>query len=229
MKYKLKPKYIVKTYNLHKSDEELLHDLKKAAGKLRRKYITFHEYMAMGSFNPTTISRRFGGWNDALLRAGLKINKYQAIPAVELFRNLKAVWDTLGRQPTIKEINSGISAYSVSAYTRRFGTWLGALKEFSLWQPSCKDGAPLYRAGRKHSRRRKAGRKKLHVSKTMRFDIMKRDNFKCCLCGASPAANPKVTLHIDHIIPRSKGGETTPKNLQTLCSDCNLGKGTKSC
>lgn len=55
------------------------------------------------------------------------------------------------------------------------------------------------------------------------FDI-KRDNFKCCACGASPAKAPSVELHIDHIIPWSKGGETTIDNLQTLCSKCNLGK-----
>jgi hypothetical protein len=230
MKYKIKAKYKVKTYNLHKTDEELLDDLRKTARKLRRKYITLHEYMASGSFNPATLTKRFGSWNDALRNAGLNINKYSAIPAVDLFSNLKKVWDALKRQPTIKEINSGISAYSVSGYTRRFGTWLNALKEFSLWQSASSGSeiAPLYRAGWKHRRKRKAGRKKLHVSKTMRFDILKRDNYKCRLCGASPATNPKVTLHIDHIIPRSKGGETKPKNLQTLCSDCNLGKGTKS-
>lgn len=54
--------------------------------------------------------------------------------------------------------------------------------------------------------------------------FMKRDNFKCVLCGASPAKDPKIELHIDHIIPWSKGGESTIDNLQTLCSACNLGK-----
>ena len=53
---------------------------------------------------------------------------------------------------------------------------------------------------------------------------MARDNFKCRICGKSPATDPKITLHIDHIIPWSKGGETIFENLQTLCSECNLGK-----
>lgn len=57
-----------------------------------------------------------------------------------------------------------------------------------------------------------------------RFRIMQRDNFKCCMCGASPAKDPSVVLHIDHIVPWAKGGETTFENLQTLCSKCNLGK-----
>ncbi|MBR4875585.1 MAG: HNH endonuclease, partial [Clostridia bacterium] len=56
---------------------------------------------------------------------------------------------------------------------------------------------------------------------------LKRDNFTCCACGASPAKDPSVELHIDHIIPWSKGGETTEDNLQTLCSRCNLGKSNK--
>ena len=48
--------------------------------------------------------------------------------------------------------------------------------------------------------------------------------YKCCICGASPAKDPSVELHVDHIVPWSKGGETTIENLQTLCSRCNLGK-----
>ena len=62
------------------------------------------------------------------------------------------------------------------------------------------------------------------ISDKLRYQVLKRDNFKCCACGASPAKDPSVELHIDHIIPWSKGGETTLENLQTLCSRCNLGK-----
>ena len=62
------------------------------------------------------------------------------------------------------------------------------------------------------------------ISDRMRFLVLKRDNYKCCACGASPAKDPAVVLHVDHIIPWSKGGETTLDNLQTLCSKCNLGK-----
>ena len=62
------------------------------------------------------------------------------------------------------------------------------------------------------------------ISDKLRYQVLKRDNFKCCACGASPAKDPAVELHIDHIIPWSKGGETIPQNLQTLCSRCNIGK-----
>lgn len=62
------------------------------------------------------------------------------------------------------------------------------------------------------------------ISDKLRYQVLKRDNFKCCACGASPAKDPAVELHIDHIIPWSKGGETKLQNLQTLCSRCNIGK-----
>ena len=62
------------------------------------------------------------------------------------------------------------------------------------------------------------------ISDKLRYTVLKRDNFKCCACGASPAKDPSVELHIDHIIPWSKGGETALENLQTLCSRCNIGK-----
>ena len=62
------------------------------------------------------------------------------------------------------------------------------------------------------------------ISDKLRYRVLKRDNFKCCACGASPAKDPAVELHIDHVIPWSKGGETKLENLQTLCSKCNIGK-----
>ena len=61
-------------------------------------------------------------------------------------------------------------------------------------------------------------------SPRLRFEVLVRDKFTCRFCGASPNKDPAVTLHIDHIMPWSKGGKTTLSNLQTLCSTCNLGK-----
>ena len=63
-------------------------------------------------------------------------------------------------------------------------------------------------------------------SKSLRFDVFQRDRYKCVICGRSPATHP-VELHVDHIKPYSLGGETLLGNLQTLCSDCNLGKSNK--
>ena len=61
-------------------------------------------------------------------------------------------------------------------------------------------------------------------STRLRFKVLYRDKFTCRFCGASPTKDTAVTLHVDHIIPWSKGGETSLNNLQTLCAKCNLGK-----
>lgn len=63
------------------------------------------------------------------------------------------------------------------------------------------------------------------ISKRLRFEVFKRDSFKCQYCGASA---PDVLLHVDHINPIANGGEQTEiTNLITACEGCNLGKSDK--
>lgn len=61
----------------------------------------------------------------------------------------------------------------------------------------------------------------------LRYEILRRDGFRCRACGASPSENP-VELHVDHVTPVALGGSDDPSNLQTLCQACNLGKGSTS-
>ena len=63
------------------------------------------------------------------------------------------------------------------------------------------------------------------MTASMRYEILRRDNFRCQLCGST--AQDGVKLHIDHIVPVSKGGHTTPENLRVLCDRCNFGKRDK--
>lgn len=65
-----------------------------------------------------------------------------------------------------------------------------------------------------------AGRKP--ISKKMRFEVFKRDNFTCQYCGRHA---PDVILECDHIKPVADGGKNTMLNLITSCRDCNRGKG----
>ena len=60
------------------------------------------------------------------------------------------------------------------------------------------------------------------LSKRKRFRIFKRDNFTCTYCGSQ---SPDVVLHVDHILPVSRGGTNKEDNLVTACDSCNLGKG----
>ena len=63
------------------------------------------------------------------------------------------------------------------------------------------------------------------LSDSMRYDVLRRDGFRCVLCGMS--SKDGAMLHVDHIIPVSKGGKSVMSNLRTLCEKCNIGKSNK--
>lgn len=58
-----------------------------------------------------------------------------------------------------------------------------------------------------------------------RLEVMKRDGYKCVVCGDNPITSPGVNLEVDHYVPFSKGGADDETNFQTLCRPCNRGKG----
>ncbi|ORX22731.1 hypothetical protein BVF91_09635 [Thermoanaerobacterium sp. PSU-2] len=63
-----------------------------------------------------------------------------------------------------------------------------------------------------------------NISKKIRFEVFKRDSFKCQYCGRSA---PDVILEVDHIKPVKAGGTNDITNLITACRDCNRGKSAK--
>jgi hypothetical protein len=63
--------------------------------------------------------------------------------------------------------------------------------------------------------------KRKGISQKIRFEVFKRDKFRCVYCGASA---PDVLLQIDHIDPVAGGGSNNILNLVTACFDCNNGK-----
>lgn len=60
------------------------------------------------------------------------------------------------------------------------------------------------------------------LSKKLRFDVFKRDAFKCAYCGATPSE--EAVLEVDHIRAVADGGTNEMDNLVTACFDCNRGK-----
>lgn len=60
---------------------------------------------------------------------------------------------------------------------------------------------------------------------SIRFEVFKRDGFKCQYCGRTPDG---VVLEVDHIHPLAEGGTDDIENLVTACWDCNRGKGAKT-
>lgn len=56
----------------------------------------------------------------------------------------------------------------------------------------------------------------------LRFRILKRDDYRCQLCGRT--ARDGVKLEVDHKLARAKHGSDESTNLWTLCFQCNRGK-----
>lgn len=64
--------------------------------------------------------------------------------------------------------------------------------------------------------------KRTKISERTRFEVLKRDGFRCVYCGAGADTS---TLHIDHRDPVANGGTDDASNLVTACKACNSGKG----
>ena len=60
-----------------------------------------------------------------------------------------------------------------------------------------------------------------YVSGSIRYNVLRRAKHRCELCGGH---EEQVALHVDHIIPRSKGGPDDLSNFQALCQTCNANK-----
>jgi predicted restriction endonuclease len=57
----------------------------------------------------------------------------------------------------------------------------------------------------------------------LRLAVLKRDQFRCLLCGSRPADNVHVQLDAHHIRPFAHKGVTTERNLITICHTCHKG------
>ncbi len=68
--------------------------------------------------------------------------------------------------------------------------------------------------------------KRVPVLSGVRWQVLLRDGWKCLACGRNTIEHG-VVLHLDHIVPRSRGGKDEVANYQTLCEQCNIGKSNK--
>ena len=217
-----RPHFELEPWNRGISNEELLADLKRVANELGRGTVTYAEYDNFGRCRSRTVEVRFGSRNKGLARAELTVGRKVGFTDYDFFENLEEVWTRLSRQPREHEMTRPLSRISKGSYSRRFGGWRNALEAFIEWinaeqsdletpQTYASDTGIIHRTPRNPSLR-------------LKFKVMRRDRFCCCYCGTSPANSVGVLLHVDHVVPWSKGGETTLDNLQTLCEQCNLGK-----
>lgn len=211
------------------SRDDVLNELRRVASLLHQKELTVEDFNSHANFSVSAVRRYFQPRRRALEEAGLRPHPTSVrYSDEECFENLLRVWTHLGRQPRYREMNAPPSDVGGKAYVGRWGTWVKALEAFvervttddmattkaytPVTQSSSKQAVPLNGDD---------GRIRLGL----RYRVLVRDNFKCVLCGNSPARDPACHLHVDHIDPYSKGGRTVIENLRTLCNACNVGKG----
>jgi hypothetical protein len=224
----------------------LVNELRAFQTKRPGQVLKYHAYKAAGgTFDRTTFVRRFGSWTAAVNAAGGVSGEQARHSKDDLFNELQRLWERLGRQPKQVEMSKS-GKISPKCYARMFGSWTKAVHAFcadrngdppsataavmvvndaGLGQQSATiaavDASPRTESVTACIIAHTTGRT---VSNKMRFQVMKRDASTCKVCGRSPALSPGLQLHVDHVDPYSRGGETTLDNLRTLCRDCNVGK-----
>lgn len=219
-------KFKLNKVNKNISRDDIIADLQAIARENKTDTVFGTTYRTAGKYAVNTVLRHFGSWNSALQASGLRVTVHNGASKLELFYNLKHVWLSLGRQPMRKEVVRPLSEYHWKTYRRVFGSYRKGLEEFvefmnkrrvkDLKKPFIDIEAKMLK-----------NKTKRNIGYRLRYTVLERDRYKCVKCGCSPAYGNDVRLHIDHITPYSKGGETVLSNLQTLCAPCNLGKGNR--
>ena len=213
---------------LQLSNEEIIKELRRVATLSHPRPLTVTFFKQNSSLNPGTISTRFRSWLGALSAAGLQpSNLGKRYTDSECLENLVSVWTHYGRPPFAREMNVPPSNVGSKAYVKRWGSWIKALDQFV----KIVESNQAFQADESTTQNVSEKTKSIPISEKreiplgLRWRIFVRDKFKCTICGSSPATDPSIKLHVDHIVAFSKGGKTIESNLRILCSGCNLGKG----
>lgn len=232
MKYSLdRPQYQVY------SNEAMINELRRVAEHYEHRRFSRREYDAVASgCKGSAILGRFGSWQAALDAAGLQLEKAGRnrwlISDQQLFEEMGRVWSEVGHRPSHDEWVAHNPRYSYTTYKARFKGWVNACAAFIAYvsgeEPKTVQASVESKSEQKTVRSRGSTNvEKRNVSDKLRYRVLARDHFKCVLCGRSPASEPGVKLHIDHIVPFSKGGKTEIGNLRSVCNICNWGKGSE--
>jgi hypothetical protein len=216
------------------ADNDLIQELRRVADALKTNTLTRRAFdHASDRAHSAGIRRRFGSWKAALQRAGLTLSPHgRRYSDDEYFDNILTVWTHYGRQPKYRAMNVPPSTIPAGAYEAKFGGWRRALGAFvervnADQQVRSLGAVPPLQAQPVSFPEVSTKSRTRAISLGLRYEVLRRDRFKCVLCGASPAVTPTCQLHVDHIRAFARGGATEEGNLRTLCSHCNVGKSTK--
>ena len=164
-----------------------------------------------------TIRERFGSWKRTLAIIGIKGGRKHTYNSEELVKNLEEAWKEIGRPPGSRKIARLAQRISASPYNRVWGSVRKACEVLARYHRGEITKDQLL-AGSPDLPRRRA------LALDVRWKVLKRDNYRCTACGATPALDRTVILEVDHITPVARGGTNDLSNLCTLCRSCNVGK-----
>lgn len=214
------------------SNDQILAEIRRVAQQTGKTTLTADDLTEHAVVGLGAIRNRFGTLKAAFRAAGCSESPLgRRYTDEECFENLLTVWTHYGRPPKYQEMNRFPSVVGPKAYIIRWKKWNRALQAFvdranQEAEESPSEQAILIEADVSDAAKTGVPEEDQHKIKLgLRYKVLLRDHFKCVYCGSSPATNPDCRLHVDHIIPWSKGGKTVYQNLQTLCESCNLGKG----
>ncbi|MFZ1548619.1 MAG: HNH endonuclease [Candidatus Nitrotoga sp.] len=201
------------------SDEELVLALQTAAESFGANYFTSTQYDSLSGKRPhsATVIDRFGSWKKALELIGISGGRERRHSAEQLILNLEAVWKELGFPPGKRQIATLGAKISESPYKRYWGSVRLACEALAAFHNGSISREQLLTGNITESSR-------TTIPLKDRWAVLKRDNYRCAKCGASPSNDHQVELEVDHMYPVAKGGGNALENLQTLCRACNQGK-----
>ncbi len=218
------------------SNDELIAELRRVQALCGKQWLTSDDFNAHSVTSEDAVRLRFGSFRKGLEAAGLYHAPFKQRLRTddECFENLAAVWTHYGRRPMYREMFQPPSTIQAKTYVLRWGTWRKAVKAFVEWANSEASSEPIQGPAKPITEasptvpksRTEADCRELRPG--LRFKVFMRDKFRCVACGRSPATHLNIELHADHIVSVADDGKTTLENLQTLCQDCNLGKGRTS-
>lgn len=218
--------YSIKRFHKY-SDNELIERLRTYAKSADLFFVSIEGFSKATGIAETTIINHFGSWKTFCERAKLAPRYQRTVSKEELFENLNRIWKALGRQPRAKEIKQPLSPISISRYHKEFKKpWYDICLEFL----SRKSGASVTEIEREarpsgvSTSQQNSHTTRRAIPLSIRYEVLKRHNFRCPKCGRSPATHEGVVLHVDHKKSWANRGESLVENLQCICSDCNYGK-----
>ncbi|WP_206611708.1 homing endonuclease associated repeat-containing protein [Acidithiobacillus sulfuriphilus] len=216
------------------SEPDLILELQRVSALVGVGGLKTQDFNEHSSIDAAIVRRRFGSWNKGLKAAGLAVPaRARRYTDEDCFENILNLWMHFGRSPHFREMDVPPSTVGGTAYVKRWGTFNKALLAFIAQTDADIESSvsvPLVEAGSMPPRAEVGVvlRVKRDVPLGVRFTVLKRDRYKCVLCGASPTTDVTCNLHVDHIVSLAQGGGNEITNLRTLCDSCNLGKGARS-